>query len=53
MKYMGLSKTNHTFTTEVERDFRGLTPLLYHHGNPYWIFELNIDQRMPIKLHAA
>ncbi len=34
-------------------DFRGLTPLFYHHVNPYGIFELNMDQRIPIKLHAA
>ncbi len=34
-------------------DFRGLTPLFYHHVNPYGIFKLNMDQRIPIKLQVA
>ena len=34
-------------------DFRGLTPLFYHHVNPYGTFELNMDQRIPIKLKVS
>ncbi|HER2169418.1 TPA: Tn3 family transposase [Streptococcus pyogenes] len=34
-------------------DFRGLTPLFYHHVNPYGTFELNMNQRIPIKLKAS
>ncbi|MEI4617264.1 Tn3 family transposase, partial [Bacillus cereus] len=34
-------------------DFRGLTPLFYHHVNPYGIFKLNMNQRIPIKLQVA
>ncbi|HDR6319023.1 TPA: Tn3 family transposase [Bacillus thuringiensis] len=34
-------------------DYRGLTPLFYHHVNPYGTFELNMDQRIPIKLKVS
>jgi hypothetical protein len=34
-------------------DFRGLTPLFYHHVNPYGTFELNMEQRIPIKLKVS
>jgi hypothetical protein len=34
-------------------DFRGLSPLFYHHVNPYGIFKLNMEQRIPIKLNVA
>ncbi|AWI12394.1 Tn3 family transposase [Caldibacillus thermoamylovorans] len=34
-------------------DFRGLTPLFYHHVNPYGTFELNMNQRIPIKLKVS
>jgi len=34
-------------------DFRGLTPLFYNHVNPYGTFELNMDQRIPIKLKVS
>jgi TnpA family transposase len=34
-------------------DFRGITPLFYHHVNPYGTFELNMDQRIPIKLRVS
>ena len=29
-------------------DHRALTPLIYHHINPYGIFELDMDKRIPI-----
>ena len=29
-------------------DFRALTPLFYAHINPYGIFELDMDTRLPI-----
>jgi TnpA family transposase len=29
-------------------DFRALTPLIYSHINPYGIFELDMDTRLPI-----
>jgi len=28
-------------------DFRALTPLIYSHINPYGIFELDMDARLP------
>jgi TnpA family transposase/(2Fe-2S) ferredoxin len=34
-------------------DFRGLSPLFYHHVNPYGIFKLNMEKRIPIKLNVA
>ncbi len=34
-------------------DFRGLSPLFYHHVNPYGTFKLNMEKRIPIKLTAA
>ncbi len=30
-------------------DFRGLSPLIYYHVNPYGIFELDMPQRLPIE----
>lgn len=33
----------------TEADWRGLTPLIYHHVNPYGTFELNLDERLPIE----
>ena len=35
------------------RDLRALTPLIYNHVNPYGIFELNMDQRIPIETVMA
>jgi hypothetical protein len=32
-------------TTE---DWRGLTPLIYHHVNPYGRIELDLETRLPI-----
>ena len=34
-------------------DFRGLSSLIYHHINPYGIFELNMRKRLPIEIQAA
>jgi hypothetical protein len=34
-------------------DFRALSPLIYHHINPYGIFELNMGERLPIETKAA
>lgn len=34
-------------------DFRGLSSLIYHHINPYGIFELNMGVRLPIETAAA
>jgi hypothetical protein len=34
-------------------DFRGLSPLFYHHVNPYGTFKLNMEKRIPIKLNVA
>ncbi len=31
-----------------ERDRRALSPLLYHHVNPYGTFELDLDERIPL-----
>lgn len=30
--------------TPEDEDLRGLTPLFYHHVNPYKTFELNMNQ---------
>jgi Tn3 transposase DDE domain-containing protein len=38
----------------TERDLRALTPLIYHHVNPYGIFALDLRKRLPFKeLQAA
>jgi TnpA family transposase len=38
----------------TERDLRALTPLIYHHVNPYGIFALDLKKRLPFKeLQAA
>ena len=38
----------------TERDLRALTPLIYHHVNPYGIFALDVKKRLPFKeLQAA
>lgn len=34
-------------------DFRGLTPLFYHHVNSYGTFELGMEQRILIKLKVS
>jgi hypothetical protein len=33
----------------TERDLRALTPLIYHHVNPYGVFALDLDKRLPFK----
>ncbi|HCM1919009.1 TPA: hypothetical protein N3A33_005069 [Salmonella enterica subsp. salamae serovar 28:r:e,n,z15] len=33
-------------------DFRALTPLIYAHVNPYGIFELDMETRLPIEVVA-
>jgi len=39
-------------TMEPE-DFRALSPFIYHHINPYGLFELNRGERLPIETKAA
>ena len=34
-------------------DFRALSALIYHHINPYGIFELDLDERLPIEWQVA
>jgi hypothetical protein len=29
-------------------DWRGLTPLIYHHVNPYGRIELDMERRLPL-----
>ena len=37
------------WTTPLEmRDLAALTPLVYHHINPYGLFELDLDARIPL-----
>jgi hypothetical protein len=31
-----------------KEDFRALTPLIYAHINPYGIFELDMNERLPL-----
>ncbi|WP_397443589.1 hypothetical protein [Photorhabdus antumapuensis] len=33
-------------------DFKALIPLIYVHVNPYGIFELNMNTRLPIEVLA-
>lgn len=33
-----------------EEDLRALTPLIYAHINPYGIFELDMNERLPLKV---
>jgi TnpA family transposase len=35
-------------TAMTPEDFRALTPLIYHHVNPYGIFDLDLDKRLAI-----
>lgn len=35
-----------------KEDFRALTPLIYAHVNPYGIFDLDMDARLPIEMTA-
>jgi hypothetical protein len=30
-------------------DYRALTPLIYHHVNPYGLFELDMAKRLPLE----
>jgi len=34
-------------------DFRGLSPLIYNHVNPYGLFELDMNTRLPIEARLA
>jgi len=36
-----------------EEDLRALSPLIYHHVNPYGTFELDMAKRLPIDLAEA
>nr|WP_294043155.1 hypothetical protein [Thiolapillus sp.] len=38
---------------QISEDFRALTPLIYAHVNPYGIFELDMNTRLPIDEVAA
>jgi TnpA family transposase len=35
------------------RDLRALTPLIYNHVNPYGVFQLDMQQRLNLEVHAA
>ena len=35
-------------TAMTPEDFRALTPLIYHHVNPYGIFDPDLDKRLAI-----
>jgi len=41
------------FTRLEQEDFRALTPLLYHHVNPYGLFELDMQSRLPLHMAEA
>jgi len=34
----------------MPEDMRGLSPLIYHHVNPYGTFELDMAKRLPIDI---
>lgn len=36
------------FNRMTDRDWQALTPLIYHHVNPYGTFELDMAQRLPL-----
>jgi hypothetical protein len=37
------------FSNMTAEDFRALTPLFFTHVNPYGIFRLDMDSRLPIE----
>jgi TnpA family transposase len=37
----------------TEADWRGLTPLFYGHVNPYGLFDLNMEARIPLESQAV
>jgi hypothetical protein len=37
----------------LPEDLRALSPLIYHHVNPYGTFELDMAKRLPIDLAEA
>ena len=41
------------FTRLEQADFRALTPRLYHHVNPYGLFELDMQSRLPLQMAEA
>ena len=41
------------FDKMAPEDFRALSALIYHHINPYGIFELDLHERLPIEWRAA
>jgi len=36
----------------MPEDLRAMTPLIYHHVNPYSTFELDMAKRLPIDIRA-
>jgi len=38
------------FSRMTDRDWQALTPLIYHHVNPYGTFELDMAQRLPLAM---
>ena len=41
------------FDKMAPEDFRALSALIYHHINPYGIFELDLHERLPIEWQVA
>jgi TnpA family transposase len=41
------------FKRMKSEDLRALTPLIYAHINPYGIFELDMEERLPLKVASA
>lgn len=41
------------FQRMTDEDWRGLTPLFYGHVNPYGKFDLDMEARIPLVVHAA
>ncbi len=37
----------------TSQDLSALTPLIFHHLNPYGTFELDMDERIPIEIEVA
>jgi hypothetical protein len=37
----------------TDRDYNGLSPLIYAHINPYGLFDVDLDQRIDFGVMAA
>src|SRR4029453_14734252 len=53
LMFQGVLGEDPWFTRLEQEDFRAPTPLLYHHVNPYGLFELDMQSRLPLQMAEA